>query len=87
MGYTAVKNGLSQCFPDERQMVVDVMAGRYLDKLYTVGISLGIGAAGGKGHDLILCAVNDGDGGHPDSLPLAYLLPVCFLTGQSMLTK
>jgi hypothetical protein len=44
-------------------MVVDVMAGRYFDKLHPVRVSLGIGPAGGDGHDLILRAMNDGDGG------------------------
>jgi hypothetical protein len=50
-------------FPDEGQMGVDVMPGRYLNKLHLARVSLGILPAGGDGHDLILCAVYDGDGG------------------------
>jgi hypothetical protein len=42
-------------------MGVDVMPGRYLDKLHLVRVSTGIFPAGGDGHNLILPAVNNGD--------------------------
>jgi len=48
-------------FPDEGQIGVDVMPGRYLNKLYLVRASAGIFPAGSNRHDLILPAVNDGD--------------------------
>jgi hypothetical protein len=52
-----------ELLPDQGQMGVDVMPGRYFNKLHLARVSAGIIPAGGNGHDLILCAVNDGDGG------------------------
>jgi hypothetical protein len=74
LGETAVSAGccrvvsvsqadLRERLPHKRQMGVDIMTGRYLDKLHLVRVSLGILPTGGDGHDLILRAVNDGDGG------------------------
>jgi hypothetical protein len=49
--------------PDNGQMAVDVMPGRYLNKLYLVRVGAGIVPAGSNGYNLILRAMNDGDGG------------------------
>ena len=54
---------LLQRLPDKGQVGIDVMPGRYLDKLHLVRISTGIVSAGSNGYDLILRAMNDGDGG------------------------
>ena len=54
---------LLECLPHKGQVGVDVMPGRYFNKLHPVRVSLGIVSTGDNGHDHILRAVNNGDGG------------------------